>query len=164
MHSLKVAQRIMTTALIAGAMTPATVWASPSSGVTPTNFSTVTLTKDFQSNHDRVKLQTKDPVTVRVQRLDFAAGGYTGFHHHPGVVIVSVASGTVSLVDGEDCSRTDYGPGTANGSIFIEADDHAHQAISSAGATVFVTYLVPDNGGSPVFRVEEPVPFCASSL
>ena len=135
--------------------------ASPGSGVTPTNLSTVTLAGDFDANHDRLKLQTKDPTTVREQRLDFAAGGHTGFHHHPGIVIVSVASGTVTLVDGGTCARKDYGPGSANGSIFIEADDHPHEAASTGGATVYVTYIVPNNGGSPVFRVEEPVPFCA---
>ena len=132
---------------------PAT--ASPGSGVAPTNLSTVTLVQDFEANHDRVKFQTKDPTTVRMQRLDFSAGGHTGFHHHPGVVIVSVVSGTVTLIDGHDCGRTDYG------SIFIEADDHAHEAASANGAVVYVTYVVPNNNGSPVFREEEPVPFCA---
>ena len=147
--------------IAATAMVAAPVTASPGSGVTPTNLSTVTLVQDFDANHDRVKFQTKDSTTVRMQRLDFSAGGHTGFHHHPGVVIVSVASGTVTLVDGHDCGRKDYGPGSPNGSIFIEADDHAHEAASASGATVFVTYIVPDNNGSPIFRVEEPVPFCA---
>lgn len=136
--------------------------ASPGSGVAPTNLSTVTLAGDFDANHDRLKLQTKDATTVREQRLDFAAGGHTGFHHHPGIVIVSVASGMVTLVDGATCARENYGPGSANGAIFIEADDHPHEATSSDGATVYVTYIVPNNGGSPVFRVEEPVPFCAT--
>ena len=157
-------KRVATFALLAGASAvPTAVLASPGAGVTPTNLSTVTLTGDFEANHDRLKLQTKDATTVREQRLDFAAGGHTGFHHHPGIVIVTVASGTVTLVDGGDCGRKDYGPGSANGSIFIEADDHAHEAASASGATVYVTYIVPNNGGSPVFRVEEPAPFCAQS-
>ena len=132
--------------------------ASPASGVTPTNYVTATLAEEVQGNHDRVKLQTKDSTVVRVQKLEFAPGGYTGFHHHPGVVIVSVASGSLRLVD-SSCATETY----AAGSVFVESDDHVHQAVSPDGAVVYVTYIVPDIS-PPSFRVEEPVPFCATTL
>ena len=140
-----------------GGMTPAL--ASPGSGVTPTTYSTATLSEDVQGNHDRVKFQTKDPTVVRVQKLEFAPGGYTGFHHHPGVVIVSVASGSLNLVDGSDCGVETKAAGT----VFVETSDHAHNAVAPNGAVVYVTYVTPATD-PPVFRVEEPVPFCASSL
>ena len=72
----------------AGAV-PTLAVASPGSGVTPTTYVTSDLTEAVDFNHNRVKFQTKDPTTVRVQKLEFAPGGRTGFHHHPGVVIVS---------------------------------------------------------------------------
>lgn len=139
-----------------------TASASPGSGVTPTNYVTADLTEEFQANHDRIKFQTKDPTTVRVQKLEFAPGGYTGFHHHPGVVIVSIQSGSLTLVDGHTCATEVH----AAGSVFVEGSDHAHQAVAPNGATVFVTYIVPRDYTPPAekFRVEEPVPFCASSL
>jgi quercetin dioxygenase-like cupin family protein len=155
---------VILTGFAAASMIAMPLAASPGGGIAATNLSTVTLEQDFQANHDRVKLQTMDPMTVRMQRLDFSAGGHTGFHHHPGAVIVSVVSGTVTLVDGHDCGTKDYGPGSANGSIFIEADDHAHEAVSANGAVVFVTYIVPNNNGSPSFREEEEAPFCAQSF
>lgn len=133
-----------------------TAIASPGSGVTPTNYVTATLSEDVQGNHDRVKLQTKDPTVVRVQKLVFAPGGYTGFHHHPGVVIVSVASGSLNLVD-TSCATETY----SAGSVFVESGDHPHQAVSPEGATVYVTYIVPATN-PPSFREEEQVPFCAT--
>jgi len=133
--------------------------ASPGSGVAPTTYSTATLSEDVQGNHDRVKFQTKDPTVVRVQKLEFAPGGYTGFHHHPGIVIVSIASGSLNLIDGSDCEVETKAAGT----VFVETSDHAHNAIAPNGAVVYVTYITPATD-PPVFRVEEPVPFCASSL
>ena len=145
----------------AGTMTTAAL-ASPGSGTTPTNFVTSNLDQDVHVNSDRVKFQTKDGTVVRVQKLVFAPGAFTGFHHHPGVVIVAVESGTVTLVD-SSCGTKSYGPGSPNGAVFVEGDDHAHQATSAGGATVYVTYVVP-SASPPVFRIEDPVPFCATSF
>lgn len=147
---------------IAATGVPATpALASPGSGVTPTNFVTADLTESVDFNHDRVKFQTKDPTTVRVQKLEFAPGSFTGFHHHPGVVIVSVQSGSLTLVDGS-CATEVHG----TGSVFVEGENHAHQAVSPGGAIVYVTYIVPRDysPASEKFRVEEPVPFCATSM
>ena len=135
--------------------------ASPGAGVTPTTYVTSDLTEIVDFNHDRVKFQTKDPTTVRVQKLEFAAGGHTGFHHHPGVVIVAVQSGSLTLVDGS-CATEVH----AAGSVFVEGEDHVHEAVSPGGATVYVTYVTPRDyvPANEKFRVEEPVPFCATSM
>ena len=130
--------------------------ASPGAGVTPQTFVTAPLLEDGHINHDRIKFQTRDPTIVRVQRLSFAPGAFTGWHHHPGVVVVAVESGSVTLTDSSCGSRT-YGPGMPDGSVFIEGHDDAHEARSMSGATVYVTYVAP----SVVFRIEDPVPSCA---
>ena len=133
--------------------------ASAPSGVTPTTYVTADLEAGDHLNSDRIKFQTKDETDIRMQKLEFAAGGTTGWHHHPGMVIVVVASGTIELWD-TSCGKSAYGPGSPNGQIFVEAGDHAHQATSTNGATVYVTYVAP-SANPPVFRVEEQVPFCA---
>ena len=139
--------------------------ASPPSNVTPTNYVTETLEEGVKAHNDRIDLKTRDASIVRMQLLTFGANSTTGWHHHPGLVIVGVESGSIDLWN-EDCSRTTYGPSSPNGAVFIEALPHAHQATSAAGALVRVTYIVPSTG--PVtpgnFRVEENVPFCATSL
>jgi quercetin dioxygenase-like cupin family protein len=144
----------------AGAV-PTLAVASPGSGVTPTTYVTSDLTEAVDFNHNRVKFQTKDPTTVRVQKLEFAPGGRTGFHHHPGVVIVSIQSGSLTLVDGS-CGTEVHGAG----SVFVEGEDHVHEAVSPGGATVYVTYIVPRDytPANEKFRVEESVPFCATSV
>lgn len=113
--------------------------ASPPSGVTPTNFATANLEAGDHLNSDRIKFQTKDSTDVRMQRLEFAAGGTTGWHHHPGMVMVIVQSGTITLWN-TSCGKTDYGPGSPNGAIFIEALPDAHQATSTNGANIAIQH------------------------
>jgi len=104
-----------------------------------------------QVNSDRVKLQTKGPTVVQVQKLNVSPGGYSGWHHHPGLVIVTVASGTLTYTT-SDCSSTTYGPGLPNGAVFVESGDKPAQASSTTGATVYATYIAPSGAG---FRIND---------
>ena len=130
--------------------------ASPGSGTTSTNLVTADFAKSVHMNSDRVKFQTKDATDVRVQRIDFNAGAYSGWHHHPGIIIVAVQSGAVTLMDAE-CNSVTYGPGLPDGAVFVEGGDHPVQASSATGATVYVTYVAPDGAG---FRVEDDPVMC----
>ena len=130
--------------------------ASPGQGVTAENFvSAAQLLEVAHINQERVKFQTKDSTVVRVQRLTFAAGGFTGWHRHPGVLVVAVQSGSVTLVD-SDCTSKTYGPGMPDGAVFIDGFDHSHEARSASGATLWVTYVAP----TAVFRFEDPPLSC----
>jgi len=112
-------------------------------------------------NSDKVKFQTKDPTYVRVQKFDVAAGGYSGWHHHPGIVIVAVQSGTVTVTH-SDCSSKTYGPGLANGAVFVEGGDDPGQASSVGGATLYATFIAPNDGpvSSTTFRSEDAAVSC----
>ena len=145
--------------IIASATLAAPALASPGFGITSTVLATADLNEKVNINHDRVKFQTKDPTDVRVQRLDFAAGAYTGWHHHPGIVIVTVASGLITTVQA-DCSAKAYGPGSPNGSVFVEGHDEPMEARSTAGGTVYATYVAP-NASPRVFRIEDTVQTCS---
>lgn len=131
--------------------------ASPGSGLTPETLVTADLEESVRYNSDRVKFQTKDPTDVRVQKITFGAGSYSGWHHHPGMVIVAVQSGSVTHTDAS-CRSTTYGPGLPAGAVFVEGGDAPAQASSTSGAVVYVTYVTP-NGQPP--RAEDPVPACA---
>ena len=160
----KAATHIAAAAALAGACTlgAAPALASPGNGITSTVLGTGDLEQTVEYNHDRIKFQTKDPVDVRVQRLVFAAGAYTGWHHHPGVVIVTVASGLITVVEA-DCSTTSYGPGSPNGSVFVEGHDTPMEARSATGGTVYATYIAPD-APTPLFRIEDDPLSCSSSF
>lgn len=123
---------------------------------TSTPLVTANLDNKVQVNSDRVKFQTKDPTVVRVATVVFGAGGTSGWHHHPGFVIASVASGTVIRWQ-SDCTQTTYGPGTA----FVESGDDPGQVTSVGGATVYTTYVVP-HADPLVFRIDDAAPPCAS--
>ena len=114
---------------------------------TSTPLVTANLDNTVHLNSDRIKFQTKDATVVRVASVVFGAGGTSGWHHHPGFVIVSVKSGSVT-VWGSDCSQTTY----AAGSAFVETGDDPGQVTSAGGATTYVTYVVP-NVTPLVFRI-----------
>lgn len=133
--------------------------ASTGSGTTSTNLVTANFDKTAQVNSDRVKFQTKNATDVRIQRIVFDPGGYSGWHHHPGMVTVAVQSGAVTLMDAE-CNSVTYGPGLPDGAVFVEGGDAPVQASSATGATVYVTYVAPD-ANPPVFRLEDDPPPCA---
>ena len=158
MSSSKFLKVSATIVVAMGAMTTPAL-ASPGSGVTAETYVTGTLKGGNQQNSDRVKFQTKDDTAVRVQKLTFSPGGYTGWHHHPGIVIVTVQSGTIQLMH-SDCSIHEYGQGSPHGSSFVEGEQRVHEASSAGGAVIFANYVAPA-ANPPVFRVEDPVPFCA---
>ena len=133
--------------------------ASAGSGFAPTNLVTANFDSTVHLNSDRVKFQTKDATVVRVQKIVFSPGGYSGWHHHPGIVIAAVMSGAVTFMN-SDCSSKTYGPGLPDGSVFVEGGDDPGQASSVLGATVYATFVAP-SADPLVFRIEDSKPPCA---
>src|SRR5438874_623168 len=159
MHGLRL--RIVQTAILAVAVFGTLVTVALGSaglGFAPTTLATGTLSNEVKANSDRVKLQTKDATDVRVQKIIITAGGYSGWHHHPGIVIVVVDSGAVTFTS-SDCSSTTYGPGLPAGSVFVEGGDDPGQASSVSGATVYATFVAP-HAVPPVFRIEDSARSC----
>jgi hypothetical protein len=89
------------------------------------------------------------------------AGGYSGWNHKPGFVIVAVQSGEVTKFDSQ-CNGTTYGPNSPNGAVFVEYGDEPEEVrnMSGASATVYATLVAPD-ADPPVFRIEDDPPPCA---
>jgi quercetin dioxygenase-like cupin family protein len=132
---------------------------SPPSGFTTTNLVKADLDETVQVNSDGVKLQTKEPTDALVQKVVFDPGGSSGWHHHPGVVVVAVQSGSVTVWD-SNCNQKTYGPGLPNGSVFTESGDEPGLVTSSGGATSYATFIAP-SADPPVFRIEDDPPPCA---
>lgn len=148
-----------TVGLVALAAFAPTAYASLPTGLTPTTLATASLDRHVRVHSDGVRLRTKEPTDVRVQQLVFAPDSSSGWHHHPGLVMVVVASGSVTLWD-EHCKATMYGPGLPNGAAFIESGDDPGQVTSAEGATNYATYVVPKVNPA-VFRIEDDAPRCA---
>ena len=62
-----------------------------------------------------VELKSHDNTDVAVANIGIAAGGSSGWHSHPGPVLVVVKSGTITFyrADNPGCAADVYGPGTS---------------------------------------------------
>jgi hypothetical protein len=147
-----------TVGLVAGAVLAPVAFGSPPSGFTPTTLVTANLDHTVDVNSDGVEFRTTGRTDVAVQRVHFDARGSSGWHHHPGIVIVAVKFGRVAVWD-ENCNKTRYGIGLKNGSVFIESGDDPGKVTSFRGATAFATFVAP-NADPPVFRIEDDPPEC----
>jgi hypothetical protein len=144
--------------VVAGTAT-AIALATPGFGVTTTTYVTARFDHTVHMNSDRIKFQTKDPTLVRVQKLEWVPGAYSGWHHHPGVIIVTVQSGSVTVMDSE-CHTVTYGPGLPEGAAFVEGGDAPLQVTSANGAVEYAMQIAPRTD-PPVFRIEDDPPPCA---
>jgi hypothetical protein len=103
-----------------------------------------------------VHLMTKSGLDFVTQQIVIGPGGTTGWHSHPGPVLVTVKSGELTLVYADDptCEGRTY---TAGESFVDRGDETTHTALNRTPANVelWATYLVPGAPGSP-FRLDEP--------
>ena len=115
-----------------------------------------TLADSVDVNQDRIKFQTKDPTDVLVQTITFQPHGSSGWHFHPGVVIVVVESGQVTTHDA-NCQTRTYGPHES----FVESGTTPFMVSNESdrtNAVVYATLVAP--AGTP-FRIETDLPACA---
>ena len=108
-----------------------------------------TIAEPFKVQVDGVlKLKTKRPIDVVDQAITIEPGGHTGWHSHPGPVLVVVKAGTFTLYDGDDPGCT---PHVVNaGSTFVdEGGGHVHIGRNEGTTAVELsaTYLLPAGAG-----------------
>lgn len=115
--------------------------ATPAVGQHPTTPVIGTLADKIDVNTDRIKFQTKGPTDVATFMVTYDPDGFSGWHTHPGIVFVTVQSGSVIRTVG--CSSTTYGVGDT----FVESDAQAVGAVRNAShtanAVLLVTQVVP---------------------
>jgi hypothetical protein len=139
---------------------------TPIQGVTtPINvhgtFPTIDATVKTPTGADKVwqaRLNTKGSTDVYVLENVISPGGTFGWHSHPGPSLVIVNAGTLSVYHAPDCIPEDFGPGSPNGSTFIDQGHDLHMVRNNSTTTVadvYVVSLVPQ--GFPR-RIDEPNP------
>ena len=143
-------------ALFLVAVFAGTAIATSASGFTPTLLSRVMMSEPVHFNTGAVKFQTKAAVDVATATVTVAPGGTSGWHTHPGIVIVSVKSGSITFYN-QTCAGTVHGAGTA----FVEAaGDGPGMALNESAtdpAVLYVTYVVPTGAA---LRIDEANPGC----
>jgi hypothetical protein len=86
-------------------------WANPPTGVTPTPISRGTF-EAFNVRSDsfefKFKASAKPRIDLVIRSNDFAPGGSSGWHTHPGPVFITVQEGQLTFyeLDDPDCKGT----------------------------------------------------------
>jgi quercetin dioxygenase-like cupin family protein len=148
----------LTASVVAGAVAATTIaFANPAlNAVTTVLGHRATLADSVQVNEDRVKFQTKDPTDMVVQKVTFQAQGNSGWHYHPGVVLVVVESGHVTTHDA-NCQTKTYGPAEA----FVESGNTPFMVSNESTTEVAVDFATVVSPAGGPFRVETDPPACA---
>ena len=93
----------------------------------------------------------RDASNVIVARVSWEEGGTSGWHTHPGPVVVNVTKGTLELVNERDCVVRTYGAGEA----FVDPGQgnvHVARAVGGTGAEAVATFLgVPTGAAATVW-------------
>jgi quercetin dioxygenase-like cupin family protein len=148
--------RTLTAAIVALFAIATVAFATAPSGQHPTTPVIGTLQDVTRVNTDRIKFQTKDAVDVASFSVTYDPGGFSGWHTHPGVLFVTVQSGSVTRQVGCDPPTT-YNAGDA----FVESDEQPTGQVSNASATtpavLQVTQVVPQGSTR---RVDSEAPDC----
>lgn len=136
-----------------------TALATPANQFVGTPLAKGTMSGTVQRNVGDIKFQTKGAVVFNVASVAVAAGGSSGWHSHPGVVLVTVKAGAITFYD-QNCNPTVHPAGTS----FIESDGDGPGLARNEGATdalVYVTYIAPAD--TTVFRIDQGNPGCPQS-
>ena len=154
---------VAVTTTLACAVT-AVVFATPGSGILS---GTVVARASFQDPVD-IKIKVNDGrqevfhvsnagETV-MQQIIFGPGGQSGWHSHPGPVVILVKSGVLTFysAEGAGCTSRSYSAGQA---LVDSGQGHVHRAANLSGtenAEVWVTYFDVPPGGA--FRIDAAKP------
>jgi len=98
--------------------------------------------------------KTKSPLDIVVRTHDYAAGGSTGWHTHPGPVFITVLQGTVTFYEYDDptCTPTIVSAGQG----YVDSG-RGHYARNETGAPAKDVSVIIAPVGLP-FRGELPAP------
>ena len=102
---------------------------------------------------DGIEGKTKTETTVSTFDLTYPPGSFSGWHSHPGIVVVVVKSGTVVRQTGCDAGDT-----FTVGQAFVEVGPHYVSNPGSEPAVLSITRVYPSAETEP--RIEEPAPEC----
>lgn len=132
----------------------------------PGGFTVQSLARgDFPDNIDatfRIKLNratkvvhVQEPSDALVAKITFQPGGSVGWHTHHGPVIVTVASGELSIINASDCVRRLYAAGKAfvdpgQGNVHVGFNDTAGETV------IYATFLGVPRGQPATIPAGDP--------
>jgi quercetin dioxygenase-like cupin family protein len=135
--------------LAAGVLAASPAHATPPAGVTTKILGSGTTLAGFTIHVDGINVASKDAAGFTVAHLTFAPGATTGWHAHPGPVLVIVRTGTVTKYSAQDSTAHTYTAGQA----FVEHGPADENMIRNDGS---VPAAEPPAALSPAIRKVTP--------
>jgi quercetin dioxygenase-like cupin family protein len=142
--------------------TPIVKLASPifSTGTvsTPVNTAAVAAVPDNDNDtYFHARLTTDGPSTVTIQDGAYAPGGQNGWHSHPGLVIVTLISGSIEWFNG-NCESKIYKAGDS----WTEGSQiHAFRVLGTTAIHLSAVFIIAKDEG---LRIDHPAPACGAGL
>lgn len=116
---------------------------------------TSTLDGPLKAKDEGITLKAKGDVTVRNFFLTYPPTANSGWHRHPGLVMASVVSGTVTRQ--LPCKEPET---FVAGQAFVEVGPHLVQNAGSVDAVLAITQLIPAGTDPAKYRKEVDAPRC----
>jgi len=126
---------------------------------TPLAQSTFDIGKIKRTTGDwKFELEAEPALEIAVRRHDYAPGSHTGWHSHPGPVLIQVTVGTVTFYENDgNCTRIVV---PAGGS-YVDLGEHAHigrNESTEQAAVDFTVLFGPPGTTLSGFRIDQPAP------
>ena len=124
-------------------------------GVTPTPLTRATLGK-FEAENNGIEVESQSTsADFALAKLVIEPGGTTGWHHHPGVALISVNSGSVTEYD-KNCHKSIFKAGEG----FSETNGEVHVVRNrgKANAVLYVTFIAPTKTPADGLVILDPKP------
>jgi quercetin dioxygenase-like cupin family protein len=124
-------------------------------GVTPTPLTRATLGK-FEAENNGIEVESQHTsADYALAKVVIEPGGTTGWHHHPGVALISVNSGSVTEYD-KNCHKSIFKAGEG----FSETNGEVHVVRNrgKANAVLYVTFIAPTKTPADGLVILDPKP------
>jgi quercetin dioxygenase-like cupin family protein len=113
--------------------------------------------QEQEDNEWSAKLVTSGPSNFIVLDGSYFPGGHTGWHSHPGILLLTVTEGSIEWYN-SNCEKTVYNVGD---SLTENTQVHYFRNVGSVNARVMATFVIAK--GQPR-RIDQPAPACAMAL
>src|SRR5215211_1568632 len=153
--TLLIAVGVTVLTLVVGAALANTPSGAKATPVTAAQITRATL-GNFEAENKGIEVESgRRSADLAIVKVVLEPGGSTGWHHHPGVVLVPVKAGTVTEYDAQ-CHKSVYKAGKG----FVESNSEVHLVRNEGDVKVvlYATFLVPTKTSPEGLTISDPQP------
>jgi len=162
---MKIRSKLVIGAAVAGCVVGGLAWGTPIVNLASPILATGNQNADIETHGSyatnggefRTFLKTEGPSSILIQDAAYSTGGVNGWHSHPGMVAVTMITGTIEWFD-ENCHMT---TDKAGDSWTEGSQVHYFRVTGTSSIHLMATFIIAQ-GSTP--RIDQPAPACAAGL